>query len=90
MGCKVPTVTMQMCVPSLTKSKGTSRLVSQEMREKRKKKRKNEGGEYVQSKRIFDTTNMEQNNTGHTLHSATEALDTTATCTMHKSTPQSK
>jgi len=47
MGCKVPTVTMQMCVPSLTKSKGTSRLVSQEMREKRKKKRKNEGGEYV-------------------------------------------
>jgi len=47
MGCKVSTATMQMYVPSLTKSKGTSRLVSQEMREKRKKKRKNEGGEYV-------------------------------------------
>jgi len=35
-------------------------------------------------------TNVEQGNAGHTLHSATESLDTTATCTMHKSTPQSQ
>jgi len=35
-------------------------------------------------------TNVQQGNTGFTLHSATESLDTTATCTTHKSTPQSK
>jgi hypothetical protein len=48
------------------------------------------GEESVFSPKVFlIQTNVGQGNTGHTLHSATESLDATATCTIHKSTPQS-
>jgi hypothetical protein len=60
------------------------------MSEKRKKKRKNEGGSIFSPNVFLIQTNVEQGTTGHTQHSTAEALVTIAACTMHKSTPQSK
>jgi hypothetical protein len=68
---------VNVCVPSLPKSKGTSRLVSQEMREKQKKKRKMREKSMFSPNAFLIQTNAEQGDTEHTLHSTTESLDAT-------------